>query len=40
LFAIVRYLWVVGEGSDIDRLEGALRQEATEVLSRIGAGTR
>jgi len=47
LFAIVRYLWVVGEGSDIDQLDGALRTEAAEILaghmgvprsSRVGPG--
>jgi hypothetical protein len=33
LFAIVRYLWVVGEGSDIDQLDGPLRTEAAEILA-------
>lgn len=36
LFAIVRYLWVVGEGSDIDQLDDPLRAEATEILSSLG----
>ncbi|MGH3847447.1 MAG: hypothetical protein ACRDS0_39400, partial [Pseudonocardiaceae bacterium] len=36
LFAIVRYLWVVGEGSDIDQLDGPLRAEATEILTGLG----
>ncbi len=36
LFAIVRYLWVVGEGSDIDQLDGPLRAEAAEILDGLG----
>jgi hypothetical protein len=37
LFAIVRYLWVVGEGSDIDQLEEPLRTAADEVLTTLSA---
>jgi hypothetical protein len=37
LFAIVRYLWVVGEGSDIDQLDRPLRAEAAKILSDLGA---
>ncbi|MGH3766480.1 MAG: hypothetical protein ACRDTX_15250, partial [Pseudonocardiaceae bacterium] len=33
LFAIVRHLWVVGEGSDIDQLDGPLRAAAVEILA-------
>ena len=33
LFAICRYLWTIGEGSDLDRLEGQLRAEGPEILS-------
>jgi hypothetical protein len=36
LFAIVRYLWVVGDGSDIDQLDGPLRAEAAEILAGLG----
>lgn len=36
LFAIVRYLWVVGEGSDIDQLDEPLRAEATKILASLG----
>lgn len=36
LFAIVRYLWVVGEGSDIDQLDQPLRAAASETLARLG----
>jgi hypothetical protein len=36
LFAIVRYLWVVGEGSDVDRLDGPLRAEAIGILAGLG----
>jgi hypothetical protein len=37
LFAIVRYLWVVGEGSDIDQLDRPLRAEAAKILSDLRA---
>lgn len=37
LFAIVRYLWVVGEGSDIDQLYEPLHTAAGEVLATLGA---
>lgn len=33
LFAIVRYLWVVGEGSDIDQLDRPLRVAADQTLA-------
>ncbi|HEV7651975.1 MAG TPA: phosphotransferase [Actinophytocola sp.] len=36
VFAAVRYLWVVGEGSDIDRLEQPLRGAAVEALTALG----
>lgn len=36
LFATVRYLWVVGEGSDIDQLERPLRAAAGEALASLG----
>jgi hypothetical protein len=36
LFAIVRYLWVVGEGSDIDRLDQPLRIAASQALASLG----
>ncbi|MGH3621263.1 MAG: hypothetical protein ACRDQ5_05655, partial [Sciscionella sp.] len=36
LFAIVRYLWVVGEGSDIDQLDRPLRAHAAEILAGLG----
>lgn len=35
LFAICRYLWVIGEGSDLDRIEGKLRAEGSDILSRL-----
>lgn len=35
LFAICRYLWVVGEGSDIDQIEGQLRSEGVEILANL-----
>lgn len=37
LFAIVRYLWVVGDGSDIDQLDRPLRAAAGNALSALGA---
>lgn len=37
LFVIVRYLWVVGEGSDIDQLDEPLRTAGREVLEALGA---
>ena len=33
LSAIVRYLWTIGEGSDLDLLEKPLRAEAREILA-------
>jgi phosphotransferase family enzyme len=36
LFAIVRYLWVVGEGSDIDQLDQPLRVAASQALASLG----
>lgn len=36
LFAIVRYLWVVGEGSDIDQLDQPLRGAASQTLASLG----
>jgi hypothetical protein len=35
LFAICRYLWVIGEGSDLDRIEGQLRAEGSDILFRL-----
>ncbi|MGH3926043.1 MAG: hypothetical protein ACRDTT_24820, partial [Pseudonocardiaceae bacterium] len=37
LFAICRYLWIVGEGSDVDQLAGPLQWEANEILSGLGS---
>jgi hypothetical protein len=36
LAAICRYLWTIGDGSDLDRLEPRLRAEGTEILSARG----
>lgn len=33
LFAICRYLWVLGEGSDIDQIEQHLRTEGSDLVS-------
>lgn len=35
LFAICRYLWVTGEGSDLDRIEEQLRAAGSDILSRL-----
>jgi len=35
LFAICRYLWVIGEGSDLDETEKHLRSEGTDLVARL-----
>ncbi len=35
LSAICRYLWVIGEGSDLDRIEGQLRAEGSDIVTRL-----
>ncbi len=35
LFAICRYLWVIGEGSDLDQSEEHLRSEGSDIVSRL-----
>ncbi|MBV9011474.1 MAG: hypothetical protein JO272_05390 [Pseudonocardiales bacterium] len=35
LFAICRYLWVIGEGSDLDQTEKHLRSEGSNLVSRL-----
>ncbi len=35
IFAICRYLWVIGEGSDLDRAERHLRSEGSDIVSRL-----
>ena len=35
LFAICRYLWVIGEGSDLDQTEEQLRSEGSHLVSRL-----
>jgi hypothetical protein len=35
LFAICRYLWVIGEGSDLDQIEKHLRSEGSNLVSRL-----
>lgn len=35
LFAICRYLWVIGEGSDLDHAEEHLRSAGTDILTRL-----
>jgi hypothetical protein len=35
LFAICRYLWVIGEGSDLDRIEGHLGAEGSDIVTRL-----
>lgn len=37
LFAICRYLWVVGEGSDLNQAEKHLRSEGAGLVSRLAA---
>jgi hypothetical protein len=33
LFAVCRYLWVIGEGSDLDQTEQHLRTEGSDLVS-------
>lgn len=35
LFAICRYLWVIGEGSDLDQTEKHLRAEGADIVTRL-----
>jgi hypothetical protein len=35
IFAICRYLWVVGEGSDLEQTEKLLRSEGSDIVSRL-----